>query len=355
MEEENNVKREREEDELFEHFRIIADPKQKPTRLDLFVLNKIVKASRSRIQSAIKEGAILVDEKEVKPNYKIKPGMVVTMSLPKPPKENQPVVPQDIPLDIRYEDDDIMIVHKPAGMTVHPGVGTPDGTLVNGLVYYFQNHELPIKAGNYRDRPGLVHRIDKDTTGLMVIAKNDESMTHLSKQFFDHTTERKYQALIWGEMEEDEGTITGNIARDPKNAILRAVVDEEDGGKHAITHYKVLERLYYVSLVECQLETGRTHQIRIHFKHKGHPLFADSRYGGDRIMKGTVFSKYRQFVENCFKMMPRQALHAKSLGFIHPKTGEKMHFDSELPEDFKSVLEKWRNYVGGRKELLDKE
>jgi len=188
----------------------------------------------------------------------------------------------------------------------------------------------------------------------MVIAKNDESMTHLSKQFFDHTTERKYQALIWGEMDDDEGTITGNIARDPKNAVLRAVVDEEDGGKHAITHYKVLERLYYVSLVECQLETGRTHQIRIHFKHSGHPLFGDPRYGGTRIVKGTVFTKYRQFVENCFKMIPRQALHAKSLGFVHPKTGEKMHFESDLPEDFQSVLDKWRNYVGGRKELVKK-
>lgn len=348
------VQNEQSEGELFEHFKIVADPKQAPVRLDVFLMNKVEKASRNRIQNAIRAGAILVDGKEVKPNFKVKPGMTIALSLPKPPKENQPVVPQDIPLDIRYEDDDIMVVHKPAGMTVHPGVGTPDGTLVNGLVYYFQNHELPIKAGNYSDRPGLVHRIDKDTTGLMVIAKNDESMTHLSKQFFDHTTERKYQALIWGEPDEDEGTITGNIARDPKNAILRAVVDEEDGGKHAITHFKVLERLYYVSLVECQLETGRTHQIRIHFKHQGHPLFSDTRYGGQRIVKGTVFTKYRQFVENCFKMMPRQALHAKSLGFIHPKTGEKMSFDSELPEDFQSVLDKWRAYVGGRKEIINK-
>lgn len=340
--------------ELFEHFRIVVDPGQTPVRVDKFVLNKIEKASRNRIQNAIKAGSIKVDEKIIKANFKVKPGMVVTLSLPKPPRENAPVVPEDIPLDIRYEDEDIMIIHKPAGLTVHPGVGTPNGTLVNGLVHYFQNHDLPTKAGNYSDRPGLVHRIDKDTTGLMVIAKNDEAMTHLSKQFFDHTTKRKYQALIWGEMEEEEGTITGNIARDPKNAILRAVVDEEDGGKHAITHYKVIEGLYYVSLVECVLETGRTHQIRIHFKHKGHPLFSDERYGGKRIVKGTVFSKYRQFVENCFKMMPRQALHAKSLGFIHPRTGEEMFFDSDLPEDFQSVLDKWRSYVGGRKELSNK-
>ncbi|MFT5385174.1 MAG: 23S rRNA pseudouridine1911/1915/1917 synthase [Saprospiraceae bacterium] len=342
-------------DELFEHFRLVADPGQSPVRLDIFILNRIEKASRNRIQNAIRDGSILVDDKEAKPNFKVKPGMVVTLSLAKPPREDQPVVPQNIPLDIRYEDDDIMVIHKPAGMTVHPGVGTPDGTLVNGLVYYFQNHELPIKDGNFSDRPGLVHRIDKDTTGLMVIAKNQEAMTHLSKQFYDHTTERKYQALIWGEMEEEEGTITGNIARDPRNAVLRAVVDEEDGGKHAITHFKVLERLYYVSLVECQLETGRTHQIRIHFKHKGHPLFGDPRYGGDRIHKGTVFTKYKQFVVNCFKLIPRQALHAKSIGFIHPKTGEQMFFESELPEDFQSVLDKWRNYVGGRKELAEKD
>lgn len=343
------------EDELYEHFRLVADPGQSPLRVDVFILNKIEKASRNRIQNAIKEGAILVDNKVIKSNFKIKPGMVVTLSLPKPPREDLPVFPQNIPLDIRYEDDDIMVIHKPAGMSVHPGVGTPDNTLVNGLVYYFQNHELPVKEGNFNDRPGLVHRIDKDTTGLMVIAKNQDAMTHLSKQFYDHTTERTYQALIWGEMEEDQGTIIGNIARDPRNAVLRAVVDEEDGGKHAITHFKVLERLYYVSLVECQLETGRTHQIRIHFKHKGHPLFGDAKYGGDRIHKGTVFTKYKQFVENCFKLIPRQALHAKSIGFVHPRTGEKMSFDSELPEDFQNALDKWRSYVGGRKDIPDVE
>lgn len=340
-------------EELYEHFRIVVDPGQEPVRIDKFVLNKIQKASRNRIQNAIKQGAITVNDKVVKANFKVKPGMVVVLSLPKPPRENAPVVPQDIPLDIRYEDEDILVVHKPAGMTVHPGVGSPDGTLVNGLVYYFQNHELPIKEGNYSDRPGLVHRIDKDTTGLMVIAKNDDAMTHLAKQFFDHTTKRTYQALIWGELEEDEGTITGNLARDPKNAILRTVVEE--GGKHAITHYKVLERLYYVSLIECELETGRTHQIRVHLKSQGHPLFGDTRYGGNRILKGTVFTKYRQFVENCFKLIPRQALHAKSIGFVHPSTGEEMYFESELPEDFQQVLDKWRSYVSGRKELIDRE
>lgn len=340
--------------ETFEHFRIVADPGQTPIRLDLFVMNKVEKASRNRIQNAIKQGAILVDDKQVKPNYKIKPGMVVTLSLPQAPRENEPVQPEDIPLDIRYEDEDIMVVHKPAGMTVHPGVSTPNGTLVNGLVHYFQNHELPVKAGNFNDRPGLVHRIDKDTTGLLVIAKNPEAMTHLSKQFFDHSTDRTYQALVWGEPENDEGTINGHLARDRRNPIARAVVEEDEGGKHAITHYKVIERLYYVSLVECRLETGRTHQIRAHFKHIGHPLFGDERYGGRRILKGTVFSKYRQFVENCFKIMSRQSLHAKSLGFIHPTTGEKMNFDSDLPEDFQALLSKWRNYVGGRKEIMDR-
>lgn len=336
---------------LYEHFRIVVDPGQTPIRIDKFVLNKIEKASRNRIQNAIKQGAITVDDKVVKANFKVKPGMVIALSLPTPPREDGPVIPQDIPLDIIYEDEDVLVLNKQAGIAVHPGVGTPDGTLVNGLVHYYQNHQLPVKEGNFSDRPGLVHRIDKDTTGLMVIAKNEEAMTHLSKQFFDHVAKRRYQALIWGEMDEDEGTIIGNIARDPRNAVLRTVVEE--GGKHAITHYKVLERLYYVSLVECRLETGRTHQIRVHFKSQGHPLFGDERYGGNKIMKGTVFTKYRQFVENCFKLISRQALHAKSLGFVHPRTGEEMYFDSDLPDDFQSVLNKWRTYVSGRKELLE--
>lgn len=355
MKEEQSKPEEEKDQSLYEHFKIVADPGQEPMRIDKFVLNKIFKASRNRIQNAIREGAILVDDKPVKPNFKIKPGMVVTLELPKPPKENQPVQAEDIPLDIRYEDEDLLIVLKPAGMTVHPGVGKPNGTLVNGLVHYFQNTDLPIKEGNFNDRPGLVHRIDKDTSGLLVIAKNQEAMTHLSKQFYDHTIERKYIALIWGDPENNEDTIEAIIGRDTRNPTARAVVDEEEKGKHAITHYKILERLYYVCLVECQLETGRTHQIRVHFKHKGHPLFGDEKYGGKRIVKGTVFSKYRRFVENLFKGLPRQALHAKSLGFIHPRTGEKMYFESELPEDFAITLDKWRKYVGSRKEIMIQE
>ena len=337
---------------LFEHQRFVADPKQTPIRIDKFLMDRMLNASRSRIQNAINAGAIRVNDQVVKPNFKIKPGHVVTLVLEEPPREPTEIIPQNIPLDIRYEDDDVMIVHKPAGMVVHPGVGVYEGTLVNALVYYFKNYELPVKEGNYRDRPGLVHRIDKDTSGLLVVAKNDAAMTHLSKQFFDHTVERKYVALVWGEPDEDSGTINLPIGRDPRNPVLKKVLEDGEGGKNAITHFKVLERLYYVSMIECQLETGRTHQIRIHLKHKGHPLFSDHRYGGDRIVKGTVFSKYRQFVENCFKIMPRQALHAKSIGFVHPTSGEKLYFESELPEDFEAVLVKWRNYVAGRKELM---
>ncbi len=339
-------------DDLYEHFRFVADPKQKPIRIDKFLMDRMLKTSRNRIQNAISAGAIKVNDKEVKSNFKIKPGHVVTLVMSTPPHEPSDIIPQNIPLDIRYEDDDVMVVHKPAGMVVHPGVGVYDGTLVNALVYYFQNYKLPIKAGNYQDRPGLVHRIDKDTSGLLLIAKNENAMTHLSKQFFDHTIERKYVALVWGEPDEDTGTIDLPVGRDPKNPVLVKVFSERVSGKHAITHFKVLERMYYVSLVECQLETGRTHQIRIHMKSKGHPLFSDHRYGGNRIVKGTVFTKYKQFVENCFNLMPRQALHAKSLGFIHPVSGEKLYFESELPEDFESVLNKWRNYVAGRKELM---
>ncbi len=339
-------------DGLFEHQRFVADPKQKPTRIDKFLMDRMLNASRSRIQNAIHAGAIKVNDEVVKPNFKIKPGHVVTLVLESPPLEPSEIIPQNIPLDIRYEDDDVMIVHKPPGMVVHPGVGVYDGTLVNALVYYFKNYKLPVKEGNFNDRPGLVHRIDKDTSGLLLIAKNDHAMTHLAKQFFDHSIERKYVALVWGEPDEDSGTIDFPIGRDPKNPVLKKVFEEGEGGKHAITHFKVLERLYYVSLVECQLETGRTHQIRVHMKYKGHPLFSDQRYGGDRIMKGTVFTKYRRFVENCFTIMPRQALHAKSIGFVHPVTGENMYFESELPEDFQGVLDKWRNYIAGRKELM---
>ncbi len=344
------------QDELFEHYRILVDPKQKPTRIDKFLLDRIEKVSRTKIQNACKAGSVLVDEKPVKSNFKIKPHQVIKILLSKPPRENQPVLPEDIPLDIRYEDDDVMVIYKPSGMVVHPGTGVSSGTLVNALVFHHQKNkkdDLPVMEGNQIDRPGLVHRIDKDTSGLMVVAKNEMAISHLAKQFFDHSIERKYQALIWGEFDEDEGTINAKVGRHPKNRIKMFVFDEEDDqGKVAITHYKVLKRMYYVSLIECQLETGRTHQIRVHMKHMGHPLFNDEKYDGHKIVKGTVFTKYKQFVKNCFDLMPRQALHAKSLGFVHPRTNEKMFFESDLPEEFEAVVEKWNSYVAGRKKLM---
>ena len=353
IQEENreNVEQEVVLDELYEHKRIVIDPKQTPTRIDKFLLDRLFQVSRNRIQNALHTGSIKVNDKMVKPNFKIKPGHVITIVLPTPPKEDGPIVPNDIPLDIRYEDDSLLIVHKSPGMVVHPGVGNPDHTLVNALAHYYQISKFPVMEGNLSNRPGLVHRIDKDTSGLMVIAKTEQAMTHLAKQFFDHTVERTYQALIWGEPHETEGTVDANIARDTKFTLYK-VYDDPEIGKHAVTHYKVLERLYYISVVECQLETGRTHQIRVHMKYKGHPIFNDEKYGGNRVVKGTVFDKYRRFVENSFKLIPRQALHAKSLGFVHPRTGEKMYFESEMPEDFQAVMTRWRTYLGGRKELL---
>lgn len=334
---------------LFEHQRIVVDPKQSPVRIDKFLLDRLFKVSRNRIQNGVKDGAILVDGKQVKVNHKIKPGEVITVSMPHPPKLGQGVEPENIPLDIVYEDDVLMVIHKPPGMVVHPGVGVHSGTLVNALAYYLQNTDLPVMEGNLADRPGLVHRIDKNTSGLMVIAKTSEAMTHLAKQFFDHSIERKYVAFVWGEPDDEQGTIEGHIGRHPQYRTMQHVFAEGEEGKAATTHYKVLERLYYVSLVECQLETGRTHQIRVHFKHIGHPLFNDEKYGGDTVRKGTVFSKYKQFVHNSFKMIPRHALHAKSIGFVHPVSGQDMFFDSELPEDMASVLEKWRGYLSSRK------
>lgn len=347
---EETVEEQTSNEELYEHYHFVADPKQTPTRIDKFLLDRIQGASRNRIQNAIRAGAVLVNEKNIKPNFKIKPGHEISIVFPKPVKDKG-LVPQNIPLDIRYEDDDVMVIHKPAGMVVHPGIGVPDGTLVNALAYYFESLDLPVQEGNTPDRPGLVHRIDKDTSGLMVIAKNEYAMTHLGKQFFKHTIERKYQALVWGEPDDDEGTIDAYIGRNPKNRVQQFVFVDGDEGKHAITHYKVLERLYYVSLVECELETGRTHQIRVHMKHIGHRLFNDEKYGGNRIMKGTVYTKYKQFVQNCFKLCPRQALHARSIGFVHPRTEEKMYFEADLPPDFQNVLDKWRQYLAGRKEL----
>ena len=263
------------------------------------------------------------------------------------------LIPEDIPLNIVYEDNDLMVVNKPAGMVVHPGIGNWTGTLVNALAYYMKGkNELPIKEGNTNERPGLVHRIDKDTSGLLVIAKTEEAMTHLSKQFYDHTIERKYLALVWGDIGEEKGTIEGHIGRHPSHRMMRTVFADGSEGKNAITHYEVLKRFYYVTLLQCQLETGRTHQIRVHMKHLGHPLFNDTKYGGDRIVKGTIFTKFKAFVNNTFKVMPRHALHAHSLGFIHPRTGEKMYFEESIPEDFENAITRWKNYVSSRKENM---
>jgi len=327
-------------DELYEHFRFVADKGQQPLRVDKYLMNKIEKATRNKIQKAAKDGNIEVNDHPVKSNYKVKAGDVVRVLFEHPPYEFL-LVPEDIPIDIVYEDDSVLVVNKSAGMVVHPGHGNYSGTLINALTFHFEN--LPNNSSN---RPGLVHRIDKDTSGLLVVAKTEQAMTHLAKQFFDKSTEREYIALVWGSLDEDEGTIEGNIGRHPKNRLQNTVFvdEEEDKGKPAVTHYKVLERLGYVTLVSCRLETGRTHQIRVHLKHIGHTLFNDERYGGDKILKGTSFSKYKQFVENCFKILPRQALHARTLGFVHPTTGETLRFESAIPQDIEICLDKWRNY-----------
>lgn len=329
------------EEELFEHYKITADKGQEPLRIDKFLMDRIPNTSRNKLQVAARNGNILVNGKAVKSNYKVKPDDEISIVLPYPVR-NLELIPEDIPLNIVYEDDDLIVINKEAGMVVHPGFGNYTGTLVNALVYHFDN--LPSLPNNYFGRPGLVHRLDKNTSGIMVVAKTEDALTHLAKQFFDRTTQRRYQALVWGDFEEDEGTITGNLARSLKNRKIMAVYDEPEIGKHAVTHYKVLERFGYTTLVECKLETGRTHQIRVHMKHIKHPLFNDNEYGGDRILKGTVYTKYKQFVENCFSVLPRQALHAKSLGFEHPRTGEWMQFESDLPEDMEKGIEKWRNY-----------
>lgn len=333
-----------ENEEMFEHYNFIADRGQETLRIDKFLMDRIPNTSRNKIQVAAKNGNILVNKNTVKPNYKVKPGDEISIVLPYPVR-NIELIPQDIPLDIVYEDDELIVINKQAGIVVHPGYGNYTGTLVNALVYHFDN--LPSLPNDYFGRPGLVHRLDKNTTGLMVVAKTENALTHLANQFFERTTYRRYNALVWGDFEENEGTIIGNLARSLKNRKVMDVFEDENIGKHAVTHYKVLERFNYVSLVECRLETGRTHQIRVHMKWKGHPLFNDFEYGGDRIVKGTTFSKYKQFIENCFSILPRQALHAKSLGFTHPKTKEWMQFDSELPLDMQEALEKWRRYTVG--------
>ncbi len=337
-------------EDYYDFREFVVDPGQSPLRIDKFLLDRMQYLSRNRIQSAIKAGAVVVNEREVKPNYRVRPGDVIQVVIPKQPGEGIKVIPEDIPLNVVYEDEDLLVINKPAGLVVHPGVGNWRGTLVNALAYHFRDLELPLLDQNFKDRIGLVHRIDKNTSGLMVVAKTDFALNHLAKQFFRHSIERRYQALIWGEFEEDSGTIRGHIGRHPRNRILRTVFPEGDQGKWAVTHFRVLERLYYVSLVECQLETGRTHQIRVHMQYKGHPLFNDDRYGGDRICKGTVYSKYKQFVDNCFKILPRHALHAKVLGFVHPRTEKEIVFESDLPEDFATCLEKWRHYVDARRD-----
>ena len=336
----NEEYNEAESDDLYEHFRFVADSGQQPLRVDKYLMNRVENATRNKIQKAAKDGNIYVNDVAVKSSYKVKGNDVVTVLFEHPPYEFL-LVPEDIPIDIVYEDESVLVVNKPAGMVVHPGHGNYSGTLINALTFHFKN--LPNNSSN---RPGLVHRIDKDTSGLLVIAKTEEAMTHLAKQFFNKTTEREYVALVWGNIEEDSGTIEGNIGRHPKNRLQNTVFenDDEEKGKPAKTHYKVIERLGYVTFVSCRLETGRTHQIRVHLKHIGHTLFNDERYGGEKILKGTSFSKYKQFVENCFKILPRQALHARTLGFEHPVTGKMLRFQSPIPDDMEQCLEKWRHY-----------
>lgn len=344
----NNNDIEEIEEELFEHFRFEVPKGQLLLRIDKFLMNLIPNATRNKIQNAASAGDIYVNDVPVKSNYRVKPFDVVRIMLSHPPFENR-VDPENIPLNIVYEDHALLLINKPADFVVHPGHGNYTGTLVNALAYHFEN--LPM---NSSERPGLVHRIDKDTTGLLVIAKTEAAMTHLAKQFEAKTTEREYIAMVWGTVKEDEGTIEGNIARHVKDRMQMAVFEDPSIGKPAVTHYKVLERFGYVTLVSCILETGRTHQIRVHMKHIGHPLFNDARYGGDLILKGTTFTKYKQFIDNCFKILPRQALHAKTLGFVHPTTGEMMRFDTELPQDMQDCIEKWRNYSKSH-EVLEEE
>lgn len=360
------------QEELFEHFRFVADKGQKPLRVDKFITDRIFGTSRNRVQKAADEGYIFVNGKSEKSNYKVRPNDVVQVMMDRP-RHSTEIVPEDIPLDIVYEDDDLLVVNKPAGMVVHPGHGNYTGTLVNALAHHFiaqgldvdlgsreepemeedaeeaSSQQTPEKMGSYQTRMGLVHRIDKETSGLLVIAKNEDAGTDLSRQFFHKTTRRLYTALVWGHVEQDEGVIVGNIGRNHRDRTMMDFFPEgSEEGKPAVTHYKVLERLGYVTLVECRLETGRTHQIRVHMKHLGHTLFNDKTYGGDQILKGTTFAKYSQFVRNCFDTCPRQALHARTLGFRHPRTGEEMDFEAPLPADMTQLVERWREYIKNR-------
>jgi 23S rRNA pseudouridine1911/1915/1917 synthase len=330
--------------EWYEHYRITVDPGQEALRIDKFLFHRIINVSRNKIQTAAKAGTILVNDKPVKSNYKVRPGDVISVVLSHPPRDTE-IVPEDLPLEVVYEDRDVIVVNKPAGMVVHPAHANYSGTLLNALAGYFKKN----KATEVENGFGyLVHRIDKDTSGLLVVAKNELAQTHLARQFFDHSVERKYLALVWGDFDEDEGTIIGHIGRHPKDRRQMTVFTDGSYGKPAVTHYKVVERLGYVTLVECRLETGRTHQIRAHFQFIGHPLFNDEKYGGSRILKGTTFTKYKQFVQNCFKILPRQALHALTLGFVHPSGGKMVRFSSSLPEDMQTVVDKWRAYATNR-------
>ena len=333
--------------ELYEHFRVVVDKGQSQVRVDKYLFERLVNSSRNRIQKAADAGLIMANGKPVKSSYKVKPCDVLTVMMDRPRYDND-IIPEDIPLDIVYEDNDLMVVNKPAGLVVHPGCGNYHGTLVNAIAWHLKDNP---RYDPNDPHVGLVHRIDKDTSGLLVVAKTPDAKTHLGLQFYNKTTKRKYNALVWGIVENNEGTIEGNIGRNPKDRMQMAVLSDPAQGKHAVTHYRILERQGYVTLVECVLETGRTHQIRVHMKHIGHTLFNDERYGGNEILKGTHFSKYKQFVNNCFETCPRQALHAMTLGFVHPRTGEEMFFTSPLPEDMTNLIDKWRNYISNREEL----
>ena len=330
-------------EELFEHHKIVADPGQQPLRVDKFLMNLIAHISRNKLQIAAKSGYIRVNGKSVKSNFKVKAGHVVTVELPQPVYEFE-LLPEEMNLNIIYEDSDLLVINKPTNLVVHPGHGNHSGTLVNGILHHLQN--IPSVPGSPTPRPGLVHGLDKDTTGLMVLGKTERSLTELSEQFFERTVERRYHALVWGDVSED-GTIEGHVGRSRSNRTVQAVYPNGDEGKHAVTHYRVVERLGPVTLVECKLETGRTHQIRVHMQYIGHPLFGDPRYGGNVAVKGSPGGKYNSFLRNCFDILPRQALHAKTLGFTHPKSGEFMNFDSDIPQDMADVIEKWKVYLGG--------
>jgi 23S rRNA pseudouridine1911/1915/1917 synthase len=336
-----------EQEELYEHHRIVVDKGQSMLRIDKYLMSRLTNVSRNRVQNAADAGSILVNNVAVKSSYRVKPSDLITIVLAHPPREVE-IIAEDIPVEIVYEDDDLVIVNKHAGLVVHPGVGNYNGTLVNAMAYHFHPELLGKSIESENVRPGLVHRIDKNTSGLMVIARNERAMTHLAKQFFDRTIKRRYVALVWGDFLENEGTVTGNIGRNLNDRKAMEVFPLGEHGKHAVTHYKVLERFGYLTLVECRLETGRTHQIRVHMKYIGHPLFNDETYGGKKILKGTTFSKYTSFVENCFELIPGQALHAKSLGFIHPTTRKEIYFEANIPEGFEKLLKRWKVYSGSR-------